>query len=47
MIYPFFAVKLDHFIVGIKNFGHYKLSRFTAKIGKQVKTKFGRTFVVK
>ena len=38
----FFASKLDHCIVGAICFMCYKLSSLTGRLGKQVKTKFGK-----
>ena len=42
IIFPFFAVKLCHFIVNTTFFICYKHSSLTAKIGKWRKTNFGR-----
>jgi hypothetical protein len=41
IIFPFFAVKLGHFIVNTFFFTCYKHSSLAAQIGKQKKTKFG------
>ena len=42
IMFPFFAIKIDCFIMDTIAFICYMHSSLTARIGKQVKTKFGR-----